>query len=41
MLISFCRTLRKVLHEINTTVAALAEEFIELQVFNIQRANSF
>lgn len=41
MLISFCRTLRKVLHEINNTVAALAVEFIELQVFNIQCANSF
>lgn len=40
MLISFCRTLRKVLHEINNTVAALAVEFIELQVFNIQCANS-
>lgn len=40
-LISFCRTLRKVLHEINNTVAALAVEFIELQVFNIQCVNSF
>lgn len=41
MLISFRRTLRKVLHEINNTVAALAVEFTELQVFNIQCANSF
>lgn len=41
MLISFCRTLRKVLHEINNTEAALAVEFIELQVFNIQCVNPF
>lgn len=40
MLISFCRTSRKVLHEINNTVLALAVKFIELQVFNIQCANS-
>lgn len=40
MLISFCRTLRKVLHEINNTVLALAVKFIELQVFNIPCANS-
>lgn len=41
MLISFCRTSGKVLHEINNTALALAVEFRELQVFNIQCENSF
>lgn len=41
MLISFCRTSGKVLHEINNTALALAVEFRELQLFNIQCENSF
>lgn len=41
MLISFCRTSGKVLHEVNNTALALAVEFRELQVFNIQCENSF